>query len=455
MRDEYGKGRKVPAFSEDGGKEMKLNYKRTLLVGFAFLSICAFWQLYDNVIPMILKNTFQMKDSLVGVVMAMDNVLALFLLPFFGKLSDKCHTKLGRRMPFILGGTAAAVILMNILPYADNHEKLLLFVIPLGLLLIAMGTYRSPAVALMPDVTPKPLRSKANAIINLMGALGGVFTLAVTGLLVHEGATGRNDYTLLFLAVSLLMAVSVIVLVLTVRENKLAAEVAAMETDEEKEAEAEEKKESGKAFGELAPDVRRSLWLILFSVAFWFMGYNAVTSAFTRYMQVQWGYDIKAASLCLMVATVGAVLSYLPVGILSSKFGRKKLIQAGVILLAVCFATAGLFTAFHPAVYVVFALVGVAWAMINVNSYPMVVEISKSGDVGKYTGYYYTFSMAAQIITPILSGLLLEHVGYQTLMPYATVMVAISFVTISLARHGDNKPEPPKSKLEAFDVGDD
>ena len=390
-----------------------------------------------------------------GVVMAMDNVLALFLLPFFGKLSDKCHTKLGRRTPFILGGTAAAVILMNILPYADNHEKLLLFVIPLGLLLIAMGTYRSPAVALMPDVTPKPLRSKANAIINLMGALGGVFTLGVTGLLVHAGATGRNDYTMLFLAVSLLMAISVIVLVLTVRENKLAAEVAAMETDEEKEAEAEEKKESGKAFGELAPDVRRSLWLILFSVAFWFMGYNAVTSAFTRYMQVQWGYDIKAASLCLMVATVGAVLSYLPVGILSSKFGRKKLIQAGVILLAVCFATAGLFTAFHPAVYVVFALVGVAWAMINVNSYPMVVEISKSGDVGKYTGYYYTFSMAAQIITPILSGLLLEHVGYQTLMPYATVMVAISFVTISLARHGDNKPEPPKSKLEAFDVGDD
>lgn len=434
---------------------MKLNYKRTLLVGFAFLSICAFWQLYDNVIPLILKNTFHMKDSLVGVVMAIDNVLALFLLPFFGKLSDKCHTKLGRRTPFILGGTAAAVILMNILPYADNHEKMLLFVIPLGLLLIAMGTYRSPAVALMPDVTPKPLRSKANAIINLMGALGGVFTLGVTGLLVHAGATGRNDYTMLFLAVSLLMAISVIVLVLTVRENKLAAEVAAMETDEEKEAEAEEKKESGKAFGELAPDVRRSLWLILFSVAFWFMGYNAVTSAFTRYMQVQWGYDIKAASLCLMVATVGAVLSYLPVGILSSKFGRKKLIQAGVILLAVCFATAGLFTAFHPAVYVVFALVGVAWAMINVNSYPMVVEISKSGDVGKYTGYYYTFSMAAQIITPILSGLLLEHVGYQTLMPYATVMVAISFVTISLARHGDNKPEPPKSKLEAFDVGDD
>ena len=441
---------------------MKLNDKRTILVGLAFLSICAFWQMYDNIVPLILTRTFHMNETISGLIMAADNILALFLLPFFGSLSDRTNTKIGKRMPFILFGTGCAIILMNLLPLIENSyyaapstAKTVSFVIVLGLLLIAMGTYRSPAVALMPDVTPKPLRSKANAIINLMGALGGVFTLGVTGLLVHAGATGRNDYTMLFLAVSLLMAISVIVLVLTVRENKLAAEVAAMETDEEKEAEAEEKKESGKAFGELAPDMRRSLWLILFSVAFWFMGYNAVTSAFTRYMQVQWGYDIKAASLCLMVATVGAVLSYLPVGILSSKFGRKKLIQAGVILLAVCFATAGLFTAFHPAVYVVFALVGVAWAMINVNSYPMVVEISKSGDVGKYTGYYYTFSMAAQIITPILSGLLLEHVGYQTLMPYATVMVAISFVTISLARHGDNKPEPPKSKLEAFDVGDD
>ena len=434
---------------------MKLNNRRTVLIGFAFLSICAFWQLYDTVIPLILRDTFRIGDARAGQIMALDNVLALFLLPWFGRLSDRCNSRMGRRMPFIVFGTIAAVELMLVLTAMDAPGRFPAFFTVLLLLLVAMGSYRSPAVALMPDVTPKPLRSKANAIINLMGALGGVFTLAVTGLLVHEGATGRNDYTLLFLAVSLLMAVSVIVLVLTVRENKLAAEVAAMETDEEKAAEAEEQKESGKAFGELAPDVRRSLWLILFSVAFWFMGYNAVTSAFTRYMQVQWGYDIKAASLCLMVATVGAVLSYLPVGMLSSKFGRKKMIQAGVILLAVCFAAAGLFKAFHPAVYVVFALVGVAWAMINVNSYPMVVEISKSGDVGKYTGYYYTFSMAAQIITPILSGLLLEHVGYQTLMPYATMMVAISFVTITLTRHGDNKPEPPKSKLEAFDVGDD
>ncbi|MEG2253546.1 MAG: MFS transporter, partial [Clostridia bacterium] len=157
----------------------------------------------------------------------------------------------------------------------------------------------------------------------------------------------------------------------------------------------------------------------------------------------------------LMVATVGAVLSYLPVGMLSSRFGRKRMIQTGVLLLAACFTVAAFFQSFNAGVYVVIALVGAAWALINVNSYPMVVEISKRGDVGKFTGYYYTFSMAAQIVTPILSGWLLQNVGYYTLLPYAAIMVALSFVTITLTKHGDNRPEPPKSRLEAFDVGDD
>ena len=204
---------------------MKLNYKRTLLVGLAFLSICAFWQLYDNVVPLILKNTFDIPDDIAGVIMALDNVLALFLLPLFGKLSDRTHTRLGRRMPYILGGTLAAVVLMNLLPVADAARSLWLFVVALGLLLLAMGVYRSPAVALMPDVTPKPLRSKGNAIINLMGTLGGVFTLAATGLLVTRDATGRENYSALFLAVSILMLAAVVVLLLTIRENRLAREV--------------------------------------------------------------------------------------------------------------------------------------------------------------------------------------------------------------------------------------
>ena len=169
---------------------MKLNYKRTFIVGLAFLSICAFWQMYDNVIPLILTNTFHLNETYSGAIMAADNILALILLPLFGSLSDKTNTKIGKRMPYILFGTGLAIILMNILPILDNgyfaspsNGKLVGFVVVLGLLLIAMGTYRSPAVALMPDVTPKPLRSKANAIINLMGAVGGIIYLGVAAVL--------------------------------------------------------------------------------------------------------------------------------------------------------------------------------------------------------------------------------------------------------------------------------
>ena len=168
---------------------MKLDHKRTVLVGLAFLSICAFWQMYDNIIPLILTNTFHLDETISGAIMAADNVLALFLLPFFGALSDKTSTRIGRRMPFIVGGTALAAVLMNLIPLLDDRYAanpgtgtLVLFIIVLGLLLVSMGTYRSPAVALMPDVTPKPLRSRANAIINLMGAVGGILYLGLAAL---------------------------------------------------------------------------------------------------------------------------------------------------------------------------------------------------------------------------------------------------------------------------------
>jgi len=267
---------------------------------------------------------------------------------------------------------------------------------------------------------------------------------------------------LLFLAVSILMAIAIVVLLLTIRENKLAKEVADLEaqnTDEDPNVE-EQSAASGKAQGKLrgftslTPELRKSLVLILASVFFWFMGYNAVTTAFTKYVSVRWGLDLKSASNFLLIANVGAILSYLPVGMLSTRFGRKRVIQAGVLILTSCFGICAVFPAFNTAVYPLFALIGAAWAMINVNSYPMVVEISKSADVGKFTGYYYTFSMAAQIVTPIASGFLLEKVGYWTLLPYSAIMVAISFATITLTKHGDSKPLPVQSKLEAF-AGDD
>jgi len=429
---------------------MKLNYKRTFFVGFAFMSISAFWMLYDGTVPLILRDTFSLRDDVAGLIMALDNILALFMLPLFGTLSDKCRSRLGRRTPYIIAGTLAACLFTVALPFADKAGSLLAFFIILGLLLIAMGTYRSPAVALMPDVTPPPLRSKANAIINLMGAVGGVYTLIMTKLLVHTPEVGFPDYTWLYVSVAALMLLAVILLVITVRERKLADEMRAAypEVDDTKEKQAEVPAQP------LPKAVKVSLVLILMSVALWYMGYNAVTTAFTKYATQEWGMELGDASFCLMIATGGAIASYIPVGIISSKIGRKKMILIGVVLLAAAFGLATLFKTVSFLAYVLFAVVGFAWAAINVNSYPMVVEIGKVSNTGKYTGYYYTFSMAAQIATPILSGILLENVGYWTLFPYAAIMVALAFITMAFTRHGDSKPAKAKVSLEALDVED-
>lgn len=430
---------------------MKLNNKRTILVGLAFLSICAFWQIYDSLVPLILKNTFDVSDTISGGIMAADNVLALFLLPFFGGLSDKVNTRLGKRTPFILVGTAAAVLCMLFLPLADNIVSLPLFIIALALTLVAMGSYRSPAVSLMPDVTPKPLRSKANAIINLMGAVGGMISLVLISVLVPK--EGKPNYLPIFLIIAAVMVAAVLVLLWKIKENDLRTErenlEAQMESQEVPEASAEPV-----STGPLSPAVKRSLILILISVACWFMGYNAVTTAFSKYAQVYWGIQGGGFANCMLVATAAAICSYIPVGAIASRIGRKKTIMGGIVLLASMFALGATVKEYHAWINVLFALVGVAWASINVNSYPMVVEMSKGSDIGKFTGFYYTFSMAAQIITPILSGFLLEHVGYHTLFPYSAIFVTIAFFTMLFVKHGDSRPMPKKSALEAFDVED-
>lgn len=425
---------------------MKLNYKRTVLIGMAFLTISAFWQMYDTVIPLILKNTFGMKETVTGAIMAADNVFALFLLPIFGALSDKVKSPIGRRMPFILVGTALAFIFLMVLPFADHTQNLILFVVGLLLLLVSMGTYRSPAVALMPDLTQKPLRSKANAVINLMGAVGGVYTLIMIKVMVGKGT--RPNYYPLFLSVGILMVLGVAILFFTIKENKLRREVGVdSEVDESASEEA-------RTSGPLPKDVKKSLIFILLSVAFWFIAYNAVTTAFSRYATEVWKLEGGGYADCLMIATVAAIISYIPIGMISSKIGRKKTILIGIVLLGSCFGAAGIYNTYHWTMVIFFAIIGFAWAAIGVNSYPMVVEMSKAGDVGKYTGYYYTFSMAAQVITPILSGALLEHVGYRTLFPYSVVFSALAFVTMSQVKHGDSKPPQKKDLLENLDVDD-
>lgn len=430
-----------------GGIFMKLNYKRTILIGLAFLSISAFWQMYDNVIPLILKNTFHLGETVTGVIMAADNVLALFLLPFFGSLSDKVDTPIGKRMPFILTGTGLAFCFLMLLPTADNSKNLVLFVVALFFALLSMGLYRSPAVALMPDLTPKPLLSKGNAVINLMGALGGVFSLIMIKVLVGNGET--PNYFPLFLAVGLFMVICVAILFLTIKEKKLHRELISEEPEETDTAET-----TSSTTTALPKDVKRSLVFMLLSIALWFIAYNAVTTAFSRYATHVWGLEHGAYADCLMVATVAAIISYIPIGAISSRIGRKKTILIGVALLAFCFFCAGLYDSYHFTMNIFFGIIGFAWAAIGVNSLPMVVSIASAGDVGKYTGYYYTFSMAAQVVTPILSGFLLEHVSYRTLFPYAVIFSVLAFCSMLMVKHGDSKPQKKKSALENFDVDD-
>ncbi len=487
----------------------KLNYKRTFFVGLAFLSISAFWQMYDNIIPLMLQNTFGLGETVTGVLMAMDNVLALILLPVFGSLSDKVNTPLGKRTPFILTGTVLAVIFMMLLPFADRRQSLVLFLTALFATLLSMGLYRSPAVALMPDLTPNHLRSRANAVINLMGAVGGVYALIMIKLLV--GAGDRPDYALLFVSVAALMVVAVGILLITIRENKLRRELeetekaeeqaalpgteineaaienaagsngaeqaaspkfqqadeSAAENRAEKNAVTRTEKESSKRSVEasesseapaqkitLPRDVKRSMIFLLLSIFFWFTAYNAVTTAFSRYTRVVWKMEGGSFANCLMVATVAAIISYIPIGNISARFGRKKTILGGILIMAACYLAAVFAGAYHPVINIAFALIGVGWAAINVNSYPMIVAMSQGSDIGKFTGTYYTFSMAAQIFTPVFSGFLLENVSYRTLFPYALLFALASFCTMTQVRHGDVKPVKKKSLLENFDVDD-
>jgi len=464
---------------------MKLNYKRVLLVGMAFFLITAFWQAYDAIIPLILTNHYGLPQTASGAIMSLDNVLAVFLLPLFGALSDKVNTRYGKRTPFIFFGTVAAVIAFVTLTFIDNRQlaqvvatgiptleqgtmtdaafqsfvrettleltlqnplNLVGFIATLLVVLLAMATFRSPAVALMPDVTVKPLRSKANAVINLTGTAGGILVL-VLGMVFATSQKQYMAYTGYVLAVCAVMLTGFVVFLLGVKEKKWAAE---MEADTVKYGLADAKEaENGRG---LSKAERRSLLLILASVALWYVGYNSITSKYSVYATNVLGFDFN---LTLIVAQAAAIVSYIPVGLIASRAGRRKTVLAGVVILATAFGI-GIFVAPQtPEVimYPVFALAGIGWATINVNSFPMAVELARQGDVGKYTGYYYTASMAAQIAAPILSGALYDLLGMRyTFFAFGTVFVIFSFVTMFFVRHGDAEQVEEKSLLEHLDV---
>ena len=428
---------------------MKLNYKRTILVGFAFFLISAFWQAYDKTIPLIMEYRFGMDQFSSGFIMALDNILAVFMLPLFGAISDKTSTRFGRRTPFILIGTVAAVISFIFIPFIGN---VWLFIALLLVTLIAMATFRSPAVALMPDVTVKPLRSKANAVINLMGTAGGILVL-VLGMIITVNKDNMDNLFPYYVATCGIMLVGLIVFILTVKEPSWARE---MQDEQDKlDAEAPVSDEApATPKSKLTKSQLTSLLLILASVALWFMGYNAITSKYSLYATevLEQSYD-----LTLLIAQGAAIVSYIPVGIVASKLGRRKTILAGIVMLATAFFIGNFIGAGtnNLVMYPIFALAGIGWATINVNSFPMVVELAKNGEVGKYTGYYYTASMAAQIVAPILSGFLYDAFGMRAMFfSFGTVFVLFSFATMFFVKHGDAKAEK-QDALSALGGADD
>ncbi len=468
---------------------MKLNYKRTVLVGMAFFLISAFWQAYDAIIPLILTNHFGLPQSVSGAVMSIDNVLAVFLLPIFGALSDKVNTKWGRRTPFILIGTLVATVSFVALTLIDNYQLALVsaqgipalssdalsqaaqkltleltlanplpfigFIATLLVVLMAMATFRSPAVALMPDVTVKPLRSKGNAIINLTGTAGGILVL-VLGMVFATSKKLYMQYTGYVVAVVAIMLTGLVIFLLSVKEPKWAKEMEeeTVRLGLKESASAESPAEKGR----LTRGQRNSLLLILASVALWFIGYNSITSKYSVYATNVLGFDFN---LTLIIAQAAAIVSYIPVGIISSRVGRRKTILAGVLILASAFFIGNFITPTTPEVimYPVFILAGIGWATINVNSFPMVVELARGGDVGKYTGYYYTASMSAQIVAPILSGVLYDLIGMRyVFFAFGTIFVLFSFVTMLFVKHGDAQVlegSEKKDLLSHLDVDED
>lgn len=463
---------------------MKLNYKRTILVGFAFFLISAFWQAYDAIVPLILTNHFGLPQAASGAVMSIDNVLAVFLLPIFGAISDKVDSKHGKRTPFIFCGSVVAIATFIGLTFVDNYQlsrviaagipevaaiagadsaaelalrltienplPLIGFIATLLVVLLAMATFRSPAVALMPDVTIKPLRSKGNAIINLTGTAGGILVL-VLGMIFATSKNKYMEYTPYVIAVTAIMLLGLVIFMLTVKEKKWAEE---MEADSIKFGIEDATSSNSDTNRKLSRSELTSLLLILASVALWYIGYNSITSKYSVYATNILGFDYN---FTLIIAQAAAIVSYIPVGIIASKIGRRKTILAGVVILSVAFFIGNFITPSTPEIvmYPVFILAGIGWATINVNSFPMVVELAHGGDVGKYTGYYYTASMAAQIVAPILSGLLYDLIGMRyVFFAFGTVFVALSFLTMFFVKHGDSKPIQSKSKLENLDVDD-
>ncbi len=525
---------------------MKLNYKRTFYIGIVFFIISMFWQTYDMMIARTLIDKYGLTQTWSGIVMALDNIMAVFLLPLFGSLSDRSNAKVGRRTPYIIVGTILAAFAFMGLAYADfvqtekikmtdiieshyniafesvpdeeekshwyividsmqeereqsyadglisrsqyrawrDHTRdgmisvldrsgdmltprqlydikelyygylstrawevtardpstLIIFISTLFIALVSMAIFRSPAVALMPDITIKPLRSKANAIITFMGAVGGilgVYIIMLSGLNKHA----YDHHASIYISIGIIMLAALGVFLWKVREPEWVKDRLDLEKQLnllEKEDVKERPKAKRRMFTKAALSKRKrtSLYFLLISIFMLFMGYNAVMSKLSDYLPKV--LNMNYFDFPFIVAQALVIAMIVPVGILSLKLGRKNTIVLGMIIVLLSFGSIyflkerqGWLTAF-----IVFCA-GVGWSMISINTYVMVVELESGGNAGLYTGYYYSASMSAQIATPIISGILMDRYGRLLLFPYATLFVLLALIAFFFVKEGD------------------
>ncbi len=470
---------------------LRLNYKRTFLIGFAFFGILLLWQVYDSWCPTFLTDIFarrmyglssaQLKAGdpakilnvqwLVGIIMACDNLAALILLPIFGNLSDRTHTSIGKRMPYILTGTFVAAIAFPFIPLFFHNNNIVGMVILMGIVLMFMMMYRNPAVALMPDITPKPLRAKANGIINIMGYLGGAFATVLGIFLklsdyINAADEARKVWTieLPFLIASVLMVISALVLFFTVKENKIHEEM-------------KEQMEEGERLAAIATPIdddkpmsrenKTMLLAILGAEFLWFMSDNAIGTYIGNYV-IYYLNSVSSATMVLTIAGgLASVLGFAIAGGIADKIGRKWTISIGlgitfVALIIMCTvsptgvaaakATHGEFS-FPSILYVVWAIKGFGMALVHNCSFPMVVELCSSKKIGKFTGYYYAASMSAQTVTPILLGFVFNMTGaWRTLPIYSSILTVFSFLVFtSLVKNIKAHKVENVTGLEALD----
>jgi len=436
-------------------KELKLNYRNTLFIGFGFFSILMLWQIYNTYAPIFLgrllsdTGTIDSADApLVGFIMSLDNLFALFMLPIFGILSDKTKTKYGRRMPYIIVGMFVAAILFPLIAVAYILSSLAGVIIMMLMILIIMNIYRNPAVALMPDVTPKPLRSRANGIINLIGYVGAIIA---GGLVIVFGESGTKSITTVapFLIVSGVMLVAMIVLFIKIKENKLIEESKEdMQLGEELSLSIEKVSENAP----LSKKDKTNMIFILIAVFLWFAAFNSIETFISSYSENVLN-NFNIAGTITIILVISSMITFIPAGYVAGSIGRKFTVIAGLALMIVGLAVAMTIHQATAPFFLSIAVIGIGWALINVNSYPMMVEMAHKNNVGKYTGFYYTSSMLAQSFTPIVAGAFINQIGnYNVLFPYALFLTIGAFVVFFFVKENKQVQKQIKKGLDAFDV---